>query len=123
MQDVALQQLVAAVKRAGGQVEDKRSDYVRAVFVSGAASDVVEFLFASGDNTVALRAVPRNPSQKDFGRNARRLEQLRRSLGWTDVFILRNRQRFFGVIESPLDGFGPVPPISNDYGAGFDSDS
>jgi len=75
---------------------------------------------ALGPPQVQLRAAARRRGVPDFGRNARRLEELRRATGFGTVPILRNRQRALIFGESPFDTFGPTPPpdaASSEYGS------
>merc|ERR1711924_268668 len=48
-------------------------------------------------------------------RAAQLLRDLRRELGWQEVPVMRHRERALGVVESPLDRFGPEAPPSVDY--------
>ncbi|KAG2453936.1 hypothetical protein HYH02_002139 [Chlamydomonas schloesseri] len=124
----AVQQLADAVREAGGAVQEvtdgDRYGYVYATFQGGPLQGVddVEFLLPDGDTTVVLRSSARAQGLPDLGRNERRLEQLRRRLGWEPVPILRNRQRALLFVESPWDSFGPVPPTGPDYGTDLDAD-
>lgn len=100
-----------AVQRSGGEVTVEDPLYIRAEYsVWRGDSDVLEFLFESDDNVVELRGVaggglfPQSRLQGQF-------EQLRAALRWDEVYILRNRKRFFGVLESPLDTFGDETPL------------
>eukprot|EP00198_Chlamydomonas_reinhardtii_P006596 XP_001695932.1 predicted protein [Chlamydomonas reinhardtii] len=119
----AVQQLVNAVREAGGVVQEvtdgDRYGYVYATFEGGPLQGVddVELLLPDGDTTVVLRSSARKQGLPDLGRNERRLEQLRRRLGWEPVPILRNRRRALLFVESPWDSFGPVPPMGSDYGS------
>lgn len=122
----ALAALRGAVLAEGGFLVGTASPgapyYLRALFASpsvfapGAPPDVdAEFLLdADGDATVAVRCVARPPPpgqlpRPDLGRTAERLFRIRRRLGWEEVFVLRQRGSPL-LLETPLDGFGPVPP-------------
>jgi hypothetical protein len=128
----ALDALAAAAKEDNGVVvaRDDVAGYLRVAFTSaapGAPPDAdLEFLLqADGDATVAVRAAARAPAavaalpRPDLGRTAERLFKIRRRLGWPEVFVLRGRgSALGGLLETPLDGFGPVPPAGGaDYGA------
>jgi uncharacterized protein (DUF1499 family) len=111
--------LVSAIRAQGGKIQEEQPQYVRAAFTSfGKQMDVFEFLFDAEDNTVTLRAVPALGSPFNaFLTRARMqdtLEKLRIALGWENVYILRNRKRLFGVVESPFDSFGDVAPSGSD---------
>lgn len=103
--------LRTAVENSGGEVTVEDSLYLRAEFsLRGGKKDVLEFLFQGDDNVVELRGVsggglfPVRRLQDEF-------EQLRAALRWEEVYILRNRKRFFGILESPLDTFGDEAPL------------
>ena len=122
--------LRAAIEAEGGVLLDASKStplYTKAAFTSSAPSappDVtVEFLLQTdGDATVAVRAVARPPPpgtlpRADLGRTAERLFRLRRRLLWDEVFVMRARDN--ALLETPLDGFGPVPPAGGvDYARG-----
>lgn len=105
-----------AVNSNGGKILEEQELYVRASFpVFGRQEDIFEFLFLAEDTTVSLRAVPNGG--KGLLTNSRlrgTLEKVRVSLGWENVYILRNRKRFFGVLESPFDAFGDAAPVGED---------
>lgn len=65
---------------------------------------------------VEIRSASRLPNLPDGGRQRKRLEAIRLSLGWEQVPILRNRRRTLVVIESPWDTFGPTPPADQQFG-------
>lgn len=115
MQDTAIKRLQQAVTAIGGAIVEQDGGYLRAVFASGRSEDTLEFLFAENDNTVTMRAVSNQDSFFQNRSNAKRLEGIRVGLQWDNVFILRNRKRLFGVVESPFDSFGPTPPVGSDY--------
>ena len=111
MQAGKMEALSSAIERFGGAIIEKDSLYLRAEFIiRGGKTDVFEFLFEGDDNIVELRGLalgglfPQSRLRSQF-------EQLRAVLRWEEVYILRNRKRFFGVIESPLDTFGDEAPI------------
>eukprot|EP00798_Chlamydomonas_sp_ICE-L_P016271 gene16271-22451_t len=117
-QSKAMSRLVGAVEEAGAtSIQQDGNSYLYAVFEGQYGTDDVEFLFAENDVTVELRSSSRYIKLPDGGRNERRLDFIRNSLGWENVPILRNRQRALVVIESPFDSFGPVPPSTGDYTA------
>lgn len=117
----AMERIMRECLSLGGQVQMQTG--IKYLWVSFAtqgplnlvSTDDVEFLIPTGDNTVSLRAASRTAELPDAGRIAKRLDDIRRRLGWDEVFILRNRQRRFLVVESPWDDFGPPPPPSLDY--------
>lgn len=107
-------QLKRAVLEAGGSILSQSEDqrYLRAEFLVdvpllGQDADDVEWYFTPDDLIVQFRA-ERRSGRADFGTNRQRLEEIRQSLGWELVPVVRNRQRalFFG--ESPFDNFGPA---------------
>lgn len=109
-----LQQLRTAVKQNGGRIValDEARRYLRAEFpvelpFFGSDVDDLEWYFTPGDTIVQFRA-ERRTRRPDFGENRRRLEQIRASLGWDVLPVLRNRQRALFFFESPLDNFGPA---------------
>lgn len=108
--------LRAAVERSGGEITVEDRLYLRAEYsVWRGDNDVLEFLFESDDNVLELRGVAGGglfPQSRLRGQ----FEQLRAALRWDEVYILRNRKRFFGVLESPLDTFGDETPLGYDVG-------
>ena len=124
----AAAELREAIEAEGGVLTDVASPlYTRAAFTSTSPSappdaDVEFLLQTDGDATVAVRAVARPPApgslpRADLGRTAERLFRVRRRLRWDEVFVLRARDN--ALLESPLDGFGPVPPAGGvDYARG-----
>ena len=47
-----------------------------------------------------------------FGAPAQKaLEGVRVRMGWDEAIVLRNRKRVLGIIETPFDSYGPVPPF------------
>lgn len=111
MQAGKQESLRAAVEESGGKIIVEDPLYLRAEFrVRGGNVDILEFLFEGYDNVVELRGVsggglfPQARMQGQF-------EKLRAKLRWDEVYILRNRKRFFGVLESPLDTFGDEAPL------------
>jgi hypothetical protein len=124
--------LLSACVAEGGVLQRRTPVYLRVTFTSafpGAPPDAdVEFLLQTdGDATAAVRAAVRAPGsgaagggaalpRPDLGRTAERLFRIRRRLGWAEVFVMRSRD--VGVLETPLDAFGPVPPAGGaDYSA------
>lgn len=99
----------------GGEIEEEQELYVRATFPGfNKDRDVFEFLFVPDDTTVSLRAVPTGRGLFTQSRLRKTLEKVRISLGWENVYILRNRKRLFGVVESPFDTFGDAAPSGDD---------
>eukprot|EP00951_Prasinocladus_malaysianus_P023880 scaffold204403_cov50-Prasinocladus_malaysianus.AAC.2 len=124
-----MEAILSAVTAAGGKIQkqDDENKYLWVTFKTRGPfnvinTDDVEFLIPPGDGTVSVRAAARRSGRPDGGRNAARLEDLRKSLGWDEVPILRNRRRRFFIIESPWDDFGPPPPPSLDYQLDLDQD-
>ncbi|CAG9460539.1 unnamed protein product [Pedinophyceae sp. YPF-701] len=113
-QAAAMAKIAEAVQGAGGKIRQRSDRYLWAEFFGNWGCDDAEFLFADNDNTVSVRSASRAPAKGDGARNARRLESLRLSLGWDKVYVVRNRQRAFGIVESPWDTFGPEPPPLTD---------
>jgi len=68
--------------------------------------DDTEFYFTPNDNTIQYRSICRNKNF-DFGRNRQRIENIRISLHYENIPVLRNRKKVLFFIESPLDEFGP----------------
>ncbi|CAM6086089.1 unnamed protein product [Calypogeia fissa] len=114
----AVEKLTEVLLSSGAQIEEQGERYLHAVFTSkeGVVDDV-EFLFSDPreDATVVLRSASRAISLDDKDRNRKRLEEIRKSLTWEQVPVLRNRKRTFFFLESPWDTFGPEPPPSFDY--------
>mmetsp|Transcript_1024 Transcript_1024/g.1661 ORF Transcript_1024/g.1661 Transcript_1024/m.1661 type:complete len:265 (-) Transcript_1024:799-1593(-) len=112
----ALDKVEEAVTEAGGEVVERTEEYLRATFSltligwQGTTADDVEFLLPEDDTTVELRGAARNTTPDWTGRIERRFEELRNACGFEIVPVLRNRNRVFGVGESPFDTFGPAPP-------------
>ena len=103
----AARRLARALEVEPGVRDVEASDrYTRCVAVSGDKVDDVEFFFTEGDFTVQFRAARRGGGG-DLGANAARLERLRKKCGFEKLVVLRNRRRAFGLIETPLDSFGP----------------
>ncbi|CAK9194348.1 unnamed protein product [Sphagnum troendelagicum] len=116
--EVAMEKLNSVLTQSGASITEQSERYIHAVFTTeNGERDDVEFLFSapSVDATVNIRAASRTINYQDGGRNRNRLEQLRMSLTWQQVPILRNRQRRLFFIESPWDTFGPEPPPTFDY--------
>ncbi|KAH9550051.1 hypothetical protein CY35_10G052900 [Sphagnum magellanicum] len=116
--EVAMEELNSVLTQSGASITEQSERYIHAVFTTeNGERDDVEFLFSapSVDATVNIRAASRTINYQDGGRNRNRLEQLRMSLTWQQVPILRNRQRRLFFIESPWDTFGPEPPPTFDY--------
>eukprot|EP00873_Tetraselmis_striata_P017721 jgi/Tetstr1/437985/TSEL_026615.t1 len=124
--DEAMRLILGKCQQLGGQVQKQTgSKYLWVTFpvtgpLNAMATDDVEFLIPPGDNTVSVRSASRTAELRDGGRLSKRLDNIRRQLGWDEVFILRNRQRRFFVVESPWDDFGPPPPPSLDYNLDLD---
>lgn len=115
VQAVAQRTLRDAISASGGTVVDEQDLYLRASFPGfGKDPDLFEFLFTPSDTTVSLRAVPSGKGVLTKSRMRRTLEKVRISLGWEQVYILRNRKRLFGVLESPFDAFGDAAPTGDD---------
>lgn len=113
VQEGKMEALSSAIAGIGGEITESNSLYLRAEFrVWGGNKDVLEFLLEGDDNVVELRGLaggglfPQSRLRSQF-------EQLRASLRWNEVYILRNRKRFFGVLESPLDTFGDEAPLGD----------
>jgi len=107
----------------GGVVVERDGErYLWVTFGVGAAAVDFEFAFPDDDAIVDVRGLARSEPRSPFdkGRVARWAEELRKAVGWTPVPILRNRQRVFGVFESPFDTFGPVPPL-DPFDEGYES--
>ena len=101
--------------------------YVWAYFANeGDGGTDGEWVFVEDDDVVDVRALtrgsapsgPLGAARNELSRRAGRelLNDIRLQLGWTEVPIIRNRQRALFFVESPLDTFGPEPPPSIDYG-------
>ncbi|KAL2610554.1 hypothetical protein R1flu_029127 [Riccia fluitans] len=105
-------------------IAEPEERYVHAVFTDkkDGVIDDVEFLFSkpSEDATVVMRAASRAQGVADNERNKRRLEQIRSTLTWEQVPILRNRSRALFFLESPWDTFGPEPPPTYDFNESLD---
>eukprot|EP00892_Ulva_mutabilis_P005260 jgi/Ulvmu1/3105/UM015_0145.1 len=108
-----LEALASAIDSYNGNVTEQDGLYLRAEFKAwGGNTDVYEFLLEGDDNVVELRGVaggglfPQSRLRTQF-------EQIRAALRWDEVYILRNRKRFFGVLESPLDTFGDEAPLGD----------
>lgn len=106
-------ELRQAVLKQGGRIFKEGEDgrYLRVEFpvelpLLGPDVDDVEWYFAPDDTIVQFRA-ERRSGRGDFGENRRRLEEIRKSLGWQIIAVLRNRKRAFFFFESPFDEFGP----------------
>ncbi|EFJ49409.1 hypothetical protein VOLCADRAFT_117200 [Volvox carteri f. nagariensis] len=123
----AVQMLAQAIQGLGGDVQKVENavsyGYVYATWTTWPGTDDVEFFLPDGDTTVLVRSAARQQGVPDWGRNERRLEQVRLELGWEPVPILRNRRRALFFVESPWDSFGPVPPTDPDYRYDVDLDS
>lgn len=108
-------QLIKGVISNGGKIVEELDLYVRVTFPGfGDDPDIFEFLFVPDDTTVSLRAVPTRRGLFTQSRLRKTLEKVRISLGWENVYILRNRKRLFGVVESPFDAFGEAAPSGDD---------
>ena len=132
--EAALGALKGAVGRLGGVVEETAgpstgsAGYLWAYFPDGGAGPSfgsgggtdVEWVFLPDDDVVDIRALSRGGGSilgnaLERRRAAQLLRDLRRELGWQEVPVMRYRERALGVVESPLDRFGPEAPPSVDY--------
>jgi hypothetical protein len=120
--------LLSACVAEGAVLKQRTPTYLYVSFTStfpGAPPDTdVEFLLQTdGDATAAVRAAARvspagggGGARPDLGRTAARLFRIRQRLDWPEVYVMRSRG--VGVMETPLDAFGPVPPAGGaDYSA------
>jgi len=86
---------------------DREVGYVRMEFKNkGGGIDDAEFLLTEGDYTVQARCKGRSEGLLNGGQK-RRVDEIRRGLGFAEIPVLRNRRRKFVVVESPWDDFGP----------------
>jgi len=83
---------------------DTNAQYCRVLFRDRGGFSDVEFLKTVGDDTIQFRAASRGGGGAN---QKKRVDELRLSLGFTEIPVLRNRRRAFVVVESPLDSFGP----------------
>ncbi|GMI11055.1 hypothetical protein TrVE_jg3317 [Triparma verrucosa] len=84
---------------------DRDLQYLRVEFndFPAGVSDV-EFLKTKNDDTIQFRAESRTLSPT---KEKKRIDELRLSLGYTEIPVLRNRRRALIVVESEFDTFGP----------------
>ena len=131
--EAALRALGEAVGHLGGVVEEAAgpstgsAGYMWAYFPgadagptfgSGGGTDIEWVL--PDDDVVDIRALSRSGGSilgnaLERRRAAQLLRDLRRDVGWQEVPVMRYRERALGVVESPLDRFGPEAPPSVDY--------
>ena len=143
-QEAAFQALRKSTERLGGLVQEVAGpeegsaaylwaffpddgDSVAGVFGSGGGTDV-EWVFLPDDDVVDIRALSRSGASilgnaLERRRGAQLLRDLRRELGWEEVPVMRYRERTLGVLESPLDKFGPEAPPTLDYAKDLPPDS
>lgn len=87
-------------------------------FPTGVSVSDVEFLKTKNDDTIQFRAASRAGTPV---KEKKRIDELRLSLGYTEIPVLRNRRRALIVVESDFDTFGPSstrdPTIEEEKGA------
>jgi len=115
VQDSSCRHLEKTLRRQGASIDERQDLYLRASVKGRWGTDVMEFLFAEGDATVSLRGLPALANPVGARLLQQRFDSLRKDLGWDEVYVLRNRKRLFGVIESPFDSFGDIPPLEPDF--------
>lgn len=131
-----MSQLRTVLQQQGASLVQELPLYLRAsVPARGGGAQILEFLLSDDDSTVSLRGVVESAAGSSvtasvggayFGGAVSRgglygkFEKLRLALRWQDVYVLRNRKRVFGVVESPFDRFGDVPPLDVNYGRTLD---
>ena len=143
-QEAAFQALRESAERLGGLVQEAAGpeegsaaylwaffpdgdDSAAGIFGSGGGTDV-EWVFLPDDDVVDIRALSRSGASilgdaLERRRGAQLLRELRRELGWEEVPVMRYRERTLGVLESPLDKFGPEAPPTVDYAKDLPPDS
>ncbi|KAA8498966.1 hypothetical protein FVE85_6551 [Porphyridium purpureum] len=108
----AFERLKSALQiEKGASIEYVSNDgsYLYVTFTSPIGIDDCEFFFTPNDNTIQFRSARRGTAAPwDANVNFSRLEALRKKCKFTNVDILRNRQRVFLFFESPFDRFGPL---------------
>eukprot|EP01018_Ginkgo_biloba_P030152 Gb_15194 [translate_table: standard] len=96
----------------GATVKEQEERYLHAVFISkdGTADDL-EFLFSSpsADAIVNLRSASRAKDTRDYGRNRKRLDELRQALGWEENKLYWIHSPHRGGHEGP-SSFDHVSP-------------
>jgi uncharacterized protein (DUF1499 family) len=106
------------------QDEGGRYSYLRVAYFNQktGAIDDCEWYFPGNDVTVQFRIGRRaGTGAPDLTRELeRRMENLRKSLGFEKIPVLRNRRRALPFGESPLDSFGPS---TRDYDYPDDADA
>ncbi|PXF46776.1 hypothetical protein BWQ96_03467 [Gracilariopsis chorda] len=68
--------------------------------------DDLEFYLPPDDALLHFRA-ERRSNAFDYGANRRRLRTVAKRLHLAPLFVQRDRQRLFGIFETPFDRFGP----------------
>jgi len=96
----------AIIKKSSDMINEDRLIIVEFKNNNDNSIDDTEFYFTPNDNTIQYRSICRNKNF-DFGRNRQRIENIRLSLHYENIPVLRNRKKVLFFIESPLDEFGP----------------
>jgi len=102
--------LTASRRGDRAEVQLQRGRYVRILFTDGktAEQSIGEFYFTPDDTTVQFRvgSIGGGTGLSSL-RNMERCEQIRKSLRYLKIPVLRNRKRSLLFVESGLDTFGP----------------
>jgi len=107
----AMKKLVAKIQfYPNAKIVKQTEDYLRVELtdkLTGAIDDA-EWYFTPNDSIIQFRSARRGSVKTDFAQNRKRMEDIRISLGFEKVPVLRNRKRALVFFESPLDSFGPA---------------